>query len=466
MPNRPAREESSPALPDGSIKPDWAWAQYEPTNDRPWDLRWAGHLYRRAAFGAGWKELQQAVKEGPQRSIDRLLQPDSDVTAFNETYDSYAASATDSDSTDTLCAWWLRRMIETPHPLLEKMTLFWHHHFGMSNIRVKNAFLMHQHLKLLRRHALGSFEPLLEGVSSDPAVLIALDSTEHRKVRPNEDYAREFLQNFGLGAGEFAESDVRETARAFTGWFVFGTRFRYIEREHDSGAKTILGQEGDFDGKDVVRIVLTQPAASRLVVRKLYRWLISETEEPSADLIAPLAESFAKDYDVAKLVGTMLRSNLFFSPIAYRMRVKNPIEYALGIVRAFEATVSTTELGRDLAALGQNLYTPPTVEGWKGGHHWINSTTMVGRSNLAHALLSGTEPYGDKIDPWAVATNHGASSIEAGRSFLLDLLLQGDVDSRVREALSDTERSAADDPSQQLRQFTHLVVTLPEFQLA
>ncbi len=224
--------------------------------------------------------------------------------------------------------------------------------------------------------------------------------------------------------------------------------------------------EGNFNGKDVIRIVLAQPAAARLVVRDLYNWLISETEEPSDTLIAPLTESFSEDYDVARLVGTILRSNLFFSSKAYRQRIKSPVEFALGIIRAFEVTVSTTELGKDLAALGQNLFNPPTVKGWRGGRHWINSATLLGRGNLGHALLAGTDPYGDKIDPWAVAKNHGASSTEAGRSFLLDLFLQGDLDVCVRDALSETEPSVTDDPSQRLRQFAHFVVTLPEFQLA
>jgi len=163
----------------------------------------------------------------------------------------------------------------------------------------------------------------------------------------------------------------------------------------------------------------------------------------------------------------MLRSNLFFSPAAYRRRIKGPVEFALGVVKGLEGAVSTTQLGQDLAALGQNLYHPPTVKGWPGGRHWINRSTLIGRSNLALALLSGSkEPYGDKLNPLPVATRYGYSTPESAGRFLLDLLLQGDLEADVRETLLESLSPAAADPSQRLRRFAHTVVTLPEFQLA
>ena len=187
-------------------------------------------------------------------------------------------------------------------------------------------------------------------------------------------------------------------------------------------------------------------------------------------LIAPLVESFAKDYDILKLVETMLRSNLFFSLAAYRRRIKCPVEFALGIVKTLEGVVSTTQLGQDLAGLGQNLYHPPTVKGWIGGRHWINSATLVGRHNLALALLRGSGPYADKLNPWAVAQRHGCSTLKSATRFLLDLFLQGDLDPDVYETVLKTAQAPAgigsDDPEGMLRRFAHLVVTLPEFHLA
>jgi len=187
-------------------------------------------------------------------------------------------------------------------------------------------------------------------------------------------------------------------------------------------------------------------------------------------LIAPLVESFAKDYDILKLAETMLRSNLFFSPAAYRQRIKCPVEFALGIVKALEGVVSTTQLAQDLAGLGQNLYHPPTVKGWTGGRHWINSATLVGRYNLALALLRGSGPYADKLNPWAVAKRHGCSTLKSTMPFLFDLFLQSSHDPDVYETVLKTAQAPAgigsDDPDGVLRRFAHLVVTLPEFHLA
>ena len=457
-----------PTVAEELTDPRWAWAAYQPDTQRPWNLALAGHLYRRAAFGANWEQLQQALPDGPQQTVDRLLRPQADTAAFNSIYDGYEASA--AGSIEGLRAWWLRRIIQTPHPLLEKMTLFWHSHFATNSVKVKNPRLMLQHVQLLRNLALNSFRDMLQAISRDPAVLISLQADTNRKAFPNENLAKPLMEVFTLGSGHYTEKDILEAARAFTGWFVLKGQLRYIPREHDVNVKEILGQKGNFTGDDVVRIVLEQPATARMVVHKLYRWLICETEEPDMMLITPLVESFVKDYDILKLVETMLQSNLFFSPAAYRRRIKCPVEFALGIVKALEGMVSTTQLGQDLADLGQNLYHPPTVKGWTGGQHWINSTTLVGRYNLALALLRGSGPYADKLNPWAVAKKHEFSTFTAAMQFLLDLFLQGDLDPDVHDTVLKTVEApsdiSSDDPEEILRSFAHVVVTLPEFHLA
>ena len=440
--------------------PAWAWAAYEPDAHRPWDLRLAGHLFRRAAFGADWSQLQAALADGPERSVQKLVAPEADMAAFNSEQDAFEASA----SADSLRAWWLRRMIVTPHPLLEKMTLFWHDHFATSNAKVKSLVLMRQHVQLLRSHALGRFEPLLQDVSRDPAMLVWLNANTNRKSLPNDKLARNLLERFSMGLGNYSEEDVREAARAFTGWAVLRNQLRYFDREHDSGAKKVLGQEGNFDGEDVVRIILEHAATPRLIVGKLYRWLISETDPPSDDLIDPLAASFAQHYDVARLVKTMLESNLFFSPVAYRRRIKSPVEYALGIVKGLEAVVPTSRLGADLADLGQNLYNPPTVKGWEGGRRWINTATVIGRNRLAANLIGETKAYGKKLDPAAVAKKYGHAGPEDAGRFIIDLFLQGDIEPNVAEALLKTGGDG--DASQRVRDIAHAVAVSPEFQLA
>jgi uncharacterized protein (DUF1800 family) len=453
-----------PATMKESVDPGWAWAAYEPDAQRPWTLALAAHLYRRAAFGANWQELQRALSEGPQRTVDKLLRPAADVEAFNRRCEEVEKAV--GGSLDGLRAWWLRRMLETPHPLLEKMTLFWHGYFPVNAGELNLPQLMPEYVRLLRRHALGSFRSLLEAIAVDPAMLTWLGADTNRKAAPNDNFVRPLLETFTLGPGRFSEQDVRDAARAGTGRFVLRGQLRYLPQEHDETTKRILGQEGNFTADDVVRIVLEQPATAQTVVRRLYRELISETEDPDEALVAPLAESFAKDYDVSKLVETMLRSNLFFSGQSYRRKVKGPIEFAVGIAQALEGMVSTTQLAQDVAGLGQDLCRPPTVKGWTGGPYWINTAALVGRHNLAWSLLQTGQPYGGKLDPWVVAQRHGHASPEAAGQFLLELLLQGDVASDVRAALLRAAIDSDGGPAVALRRLAYALTTLPEHQLA
>jgi uncharacterized protein (DUF1800 family) len=447
--------------------PAWAWAAYRPDAARPWDLARAGHLLRRAGFGADWNVLQQALADGPDLAIEKLVRPEADVAAFNRACDAYEAS---TDSDESLRAWWLRRMMLSPQPLLEKMTLFWHGHFAVNAAKVGNTRLMRQHVDLLRRHALGDFRPLLQDVSRDPAMLLGLDADANRKARPNDHLARGLFEAFTLGPGQCSAQDVADAARSLTGWFVVHDQFRFVEHEHDPGAKRILGQEGAWNGEDAIRIVLEQPATARRIVQKLYRWLISETDVPSDELLAPLTTAFAKDYDISKLVETMLRSNRFFSPAAYRQRVKSPVEFAIGIARGLEELVPTAPLGADLAGLGQNLYHPPTIRGWPGGRAWINTATLLGRANLAAAMLAGAGRYGEKTNPLAVARKHGHAKPEAIARFFVDLFLQGDLEPGATESLvqsaAESNLSAESDLAAWVRQTVRSVATLPEFQLA
>jgi len=464
---------TGPAKAGGPSDPDWAWAPYEPDARRPWTLALAGHLYRRAAFGANRTQLQQALADGPQRTVDRLLHPEGDADTFNRTYSGHEDAT--ARSVNDLRAWWLRRMMETPHPLQEKMTLFWHSHFAVDGGALNEPRLMQTHLDLLRYHALGSFRTLLSALVRDPALLLGLGAGANRRAAPNEGLARPLLETFTLGPGHGAESDIRAAARAFTGWFVMRDQLRYLPQEHDDTTKRILGREGNFTGEDIVRLVLAEPATPRMVVRKLYRWLICETQPPDDALIAPLADSFAADYDVSRLVERMLRSNLFFSPAAYRQRIKCPVEFAVGIVRALEGLVPTTELAPALADLGQDLCHPPTVKGWTGGPYWINTATLAGRSHWAWAMLRGEKPYGDQLDPWAVAQKYGCATPDAAARFLVELFLQDDLEPIVRSALLQgvpagagraEEPGRTQDPASSLRRFAHAIVTLPEFHLA
>ena len=338
------------------------------------------------------------------------------------------------------------------HPLRERMTLFWHDHFATSIAKVMQVPAMKQQNVLLRQHALGKFGPFLLEMSRDPAMLIWLDGNSNVRGRPNENYARELMELFSLGVGHYDEADVRDAARAFTGWHTDGKSFRFDAFQHDDGPKTVLGQSGPWDGDDVVRIVLEQPAAARFLVRKLYRAFISESEPPADALIEPLADQFRRsDYDIAALLRTMLRSNLFFSaprlpaadqepgrvrrrpaPHAGRPRPGRGDALAPGPAPGNPAfgpgSGGLPPLSRLMEGLGQNLFAPPNVKGWAGGEAWLNTATLLARHNLAWKVVQGVQgPLQLPVSPLALLRKEAPADADPV-DFLLDLLLQPDRD--------------------------------------
>lgn len=447
------------------IDPAWAWSAYVPDKQRPWDLCRAAHLYRRAAFGASWDQLQRALRDGPERAVGRLLRPEGDVAAFQTTFDTYEDESIDPGSikADTFRDWWLRRMIQTPHPLLEKMTLFWHGHFATRNFAAKSGRLMARYVRTLRGHALGSFQTLLGAALADPAVRLSYNANVNRRGMPEPGFARALLDRFTLGPGVAAERDVRETARALSGLTVLRNQSRFLVHNHDKGAKTILGAKGDWTVDDVVRLSAGNPATARHLSRLVYRWFISEADEPADALLDPLAAAFGREGNIGTMVETVLRSNLFFSEYAYRRRIKSPVEFALGMVCGLGGLVPTSRLNVDLAALGQDLAEPPTSAGWQGGTAWINSATIVGRANLAAELLSADGAYGAGLDPRRAVSTRGPEKIDRTGTRLVELFLQGDVPAPVKKILAAPVSAGRTDA---LRLIAHRIVTLPEYQLA
>jgi uncharacterized protein (DUF1800 family) len=301
-------------------------------------------------------------------------------------------------------------------------------------------------------------------MAQDPAVFLGLDAARNRKARPNEHLARQFLDRYGVGQENYDQQDIRDVARAFTGWTVLRNQLRFFERERDDGQKTILGERGNWNSADAVRIIVRQRATAISLSRALFRWLVSETDDPGTDLLRPLVEKLSSGGDIGEVVETILRSNLFYSPAAYRQRVKSPVEFAVGMIRGLEANVATKPLGDDLARLGQNLYHPPTIRGWAGGRHWINAAAMAGRENLVTALLVPSGRYAAQVDVPALVREHGCTDVPSAGSFLLDLFLQGDVSDAPPDGLFQASGGAGFD--RQVRSLAQWVVTRPEFQLA
>ncbi len=447
--------------------PAWAWAPYEPSPQNRWNLEKAAHLFRRGGFGADWATLQRAVNEGPQQSLARLLAGDDGQDAFYEQAGDMAVPLLGTNDAGNLPPWWLHVMTRTPHPLREKMTLFWHGHFATSAAKVTDARLMYDQNALLRQHALGKFGPLITAVSKDPAMLIWLDSTTNKKLRPNENFAREVMELFCLGIGAYTEQDIKEAARAFTGWEVRHGRFVFNAYEHDRGAKTVLGQTGAFDGDDLIGVLLDQPACSHFIARKLFRYLVSETQTPPAQLLEPLARGYREHgYETAWLVRTVLASNLFYSPLAVRQKIKAPVEFAVSLIRSLEGATNTYALAEDLQPLGQAVFYPPNVKGWDGGTEWINSSTLLSRVNLVWALVSGRDPrYGDKIDLAGLTQRHAAGGAAEKTKWLVDLLLAADMPREVIVQLTALAGRDANDRTA-LARVVQGVAALPEFHLA
>lgn len=483
-----------------------AWLPWQPTGDDPWDLSKAAHLLRRAAFGFpayregedAWQGLNRVAAQGFDATLAELLGPPN--LDIDDAVDAASQRAAADDDIDSLRGCWLYRMLFAPQPLVERMTLFWHNHFATSVRKVRRLDWMFAQNRLFRRHALDKFEPLLQAVGRDPAMIVWLDSYRNVKGRPNENYGRELMELFTLGVGNYTERDVQETARAFTGWHLGAERFARNARLHDDGTKTVLGQTGAFDGDDVPRILLEQPATAMFLVRKLFRQFVSESEAPTDALLEPLATALRQSgYDMRLVVERMISSRLFFSPAAWRQRIKGPVEYLVGAVRGLGGKYPIDKLVPALEGLGQDLFAPPNVKGWDGGQAWLNTATLLARHNMLWKLLQPppepTSPNADEVD---VADSPPTPSDEIetypnaeplGEFFhtdalpkkfagddptrqvalLADLFLQGDIAESTRTRLVDYLQAGSprDDAwDARIRETLHALLVLPEYHLA
>lgn len=449
--------------------PKWAWQAYEPTDSQPWNLELATHLFRRAAFGGTWRELQQALQDGPEKTVDHLLAGGDKKEEFYRGVETSAEALLNSPNAVNLSAWWLHTMIHTPHPVLEKTTLFWHNHFATSAAKVDDPRLILQQHRLMKKYALVRFEPMLAEMAKDPAMLLWLDSASNKKLHPNENFAREVMELFSLGLGAYTEKDIQEAARAFTGWEVRQNKFRFNQHQHDVGMKTVLGRTGAFNGDDIIPILLEQPAAGRFLTKKLFASLVSESDAPSAALIEPLAMEFRRhDYDMSWLLKTIFRSNLFYSPLAVRQRIKSPVEYAIGLLRSLGGSSNAFALAQDLLQMGQGVFFPPNVKGWDGGREWINSSTLVSRANLVWGLVGGADSrYAGKVKIAELDCFAGLTDQASKAQRLVDLLLGQAVPDAIKVQLSAiaADNSERND-STRLARVIHAIATLPEFQLS
>ncbi len=406
-----------------------------PISKSEWNSKTASHLLERAGFGGTPAEIAELAKLDPAAAVRRLVlfegAPDGALPPFDhsgvhdpglepfppsrpattklaaEKGEALGVKVKPSGNrrlqpvvnrffywlrasrleTDRVAYWWADRMLRSPRPLQEKMALFWHGHFAVNESKVRDYRKHLLLLKTFQKHGLGNFRELLIATAQSPAMLSFLDAGVNVKGSPNENFAREIMELFTLGVGHYTEEDIREAARAFTGWHYRDLTFVINKDKHDDGSKTVLGRTGKFDGIKIVDILLDKPA-DEFIAAKIYRYFVHEN--PSPELIKKLAKVLRdNNFDIAPLMQTIFMSRDFYSPQSVGTHIKSPVELAVSTYRKLElpSVPGVPDFNAATRTLGQYLFNPPTVAGWAQGRAWITPGLLIARKNFAYDVL-------------------------------------------------------------------------------
>lgn len=383
------------------------------------------HLYNRAGFGISYTDLKEISNKNISKVVDDLFRKakkEDDITLIdaNETKQQMLMqigladkkALTDNEKrmqrrefmqmqnekSRALNIAWMQRMINSDTPLLEKMTLFWHGHFAC---RSNNPFFAQQLNNIQRKHALGNFKTMLLEVSKSPAMLQYLNNQQNRKGHPNENFARELMELFTLSRGHYTEQDIKESARAFTGWmFNREGEFQFRPALHDGGEKIFFGKTGNFNGEDIIDIILDKPLTAEFISRKLYKFFVNDT--PNETHIKELAAHFyANKYDIRALMHKLFTADWFYDSKNVGNKIKSPVEFLVGLSQTFYVTFNRPQALIQLqSSLGQYLFNPPNVAGWPGGKSWIDSSSLMLRMRIPSLVLNnGIIDFDGKTDP-------------------------------------------------------------------
>jgi uncharacterized protein (DUF1800 family) len=384
------------------------------------------HLLRRSGFGASRDEIEAKAAQGYQQTLDDLLNPESQPIIEEDLVYRYNPSYWQSAAIENNVQAWLYTMINTPRQLQEKMSLFWHMIFCAGHSKIDSGYEMGRMVAMFREHGMGNFRDLIYRLSTSPGMMYYLDNTESHQVAVNENYGRELLELFSLGAGKdeefnYSEDDVKACARAFTGWnnapayppFPYGRspwEFRFDPADHDGGEKTFLGETGPWNGDDILDIICKQPATARFLARHLYNYFVADdaqipawrlTPPQNLNLIQEMEKAyFDSGYDITEMLRVLFNSDTFKSEEVRYAKVKSPAEVVAGTLRLVEEhreiKLGLFQHSQEPKYMGMDLMNPPTVEGWHTGREWIDSGTLVERINYASDLLGNTELPGVK----------------------------------------------------------------------
>jgi len=365
----------------------------------------ARHLVTRTGLGAEWDEIQQLKNLPLDQAIERIfkkrdlkLPPAPKMSPWprmlalrgNMRRRKMVKRIANVEGKG-LQNWWVKHLLKTKSPFLERMTLFWHNHFPSSIEKTNQPSMLYQQNLLLRKHALGNFRDMLFAISKDPAMLLYLDGYDNVKGNPNENFAREILELFTIGRGQYSNQDIREAARAFTGWSIDDRSGRFVFRGdlHDSGVKTFLGQTGRFKGDDILNIVLKNPHTAQRIADKMWHEFIN-ISSPDKSITRQWAQQFlASNYDIPTLLKAILTSKPFWAQANRGALIKSPIELTIGTLRALPYTLPRNNLAHNLNIMGQGVFAHPSVKGWEGGDNWISTQSMLRRASMMTNLARG-----------------------------------------------------------------------------
>jgi uncharacterized protein (DUF1800 family) len=451
------------------------------------DLELMAHLFRRAGFGARREELEAALEKGYEATVEELLHPEAQPDLDHDLIHRYWPDMKESRILDPAQSYWVYRMINTKRPLEEKMALFWHGLFATGIAKLNHAPAMLKQIATFRKNCLGDFRTILVDLSKDPAMIFWLDNQENTNDVHNENYGRELLELFSMGIGNYTEDDVKNCARAFTGWTLknpipgaqpfgrFGWEFEFRPDLHDYGEKEFLGERGNFDGADTIDIIVRQPSTAQFVARRLHNFFVSDT--PDQEAIDQLAAVFvSSQYDIRAVMRTLFMSDFFRSPKAYYARVKSPAEHVIGVMRLVEDHTYPRWGIRDVALecryMGQDLLNPPSVEGWHTGKEWIDTGILVERVNFASGEVGDVNKPGVRKIVERLRAMSELSPEETVEA-CLDLIGPLKVSDRTRQSLIDFARKGGplrlpegdQAAEQRVAEMLQLIVATREFQL-
>ena len=468
------------------------------------DTALMAHLLRRAGFGANRNELEEYLAMGYDGAVEALLNPSDPGNMPDDLIRRYHVEQSELRDLAGSAAYWMYRMISTSCPMEEKTALFWHGLFATGYAKLNQARSLLNQVEMFRRSGLGSFEELLVELSKDPAMIVWLDNNENHGTAINENYGRELLELFSMGIGNYSEDDIKGCARAFTGWTLgnaeymsiraakdsiwpygrIAWHFEYREEDHDDGEKTFLGETGNFNGEDIIAIIVKQESTARFVATRLFQFFAADviTEAGEKTIEEMMATYFSSGYQIRDMLRTLFHSDYFKSKDARFARVKGPVEMVVGAVRMAgnyqNPALGIEKVSNTMLYMGQGLLQPPTVEGWHEGSEWIDSGALVERVNFAAKELSNVSSPGVRsiIDRLEAGADQGVLDPADLADGCLDLLGPIEVSEEPRSVLVEyaarlgdldlTGHQQGDLAEQRVGNMLRLVAATREYQLA